>query len=670
MYNPFSYMSEKIISSLVWSEELSTARWCEENIYLGRLVTPYQGMMSFDRTPWIREILDDWDKTWIEQYNIMASTQVGKTTIEFCCITKELDTDPCMMSLAVASDKEIPGLLRKKINPFFEGIRTLQDKMQIYVSDEKKRTLDAIKQVPGGMWVILGNTEKNRKGDSVQKIFMDEVSLFAKGDVKEWIGRTKFYEKTGRKIFIISSRDHEEDEMEINYENSYCKKSLMIECQGCKEYFYPGSEHFVYMTEKEYKDINEIEIIENRNDYKREAILTAHVECECGHKTTSQGLEDLIRNKKVKLVVTEGSEDDTIYGYKLNALATGLTKYSTIAEALIEAGSDFTEINRIYKDYFNEIYKEDHASVASTDVVSLSNGYEEFIVPDDTIGLYMGVDSQKGYYWVTIIAIEYGIKSHLVWCGRVEDESTIEAFMDREYFHQDGTKYNQGIRRAYHDWQGYKTPKKEILTNDDTGEVIESTVLDMPQRVKEFALRMMEKYGANQDGLERYYAVRGEQFIANDEPFKYTTTSVIIPGYKEERKVKSLRINTTAMKSAFMSSLVRNIAKVNAKDEEDLAFSYEERLHFINETLADKLKNRKKAINTDYDRQITSETYTNHLNDKGKPSPYKYWDGNRDNHFLDTNSYIQVAIYQDNLTSMRKPIKTKEKFSIKNDLGI
>ena len=104
--SPYAIMTSRILESMVWTKDLTTPEWCRRNIYLGGMVTPYVGMMSFDRTPWIEEILLDWDKPWIEFYNIMASTQVGKTTIEFCCITKELDTESAVKFLRMVEDFE------------------------------------------------------------------------------------------------------------------------------------------------------------------------------------------------------------------------------------------------------------------------------------------------------------------------------------------------------------------------------------------------------------------------------------------------------------------------------------------------------------------------------------------------------------------------------------
>lgn len=653
--SPYTFISDKIASAFEWVDFKETVEWCKDNIYLSSEASPYTGMMSFERTPWIEEILRDWDKKWIEEHDFMASTQVGKTTIEFCCIAKELDTDPTMMQLSIPNDKDVSDYIKKKVDPFLRGVKTLQEKLIERKDETSQRLKNATKEVAGGTLFITGNTPSARASNTIRCFFGDEVSLYESGDVSEFRERTKSFELIGRKIMLVSSRRFSEDEIELAYNAAYCKKELQIECKNCKEYFYPvGSEQFKFLTKKEYMANNNLLSMDNLTKYKKEARDTGGLFCKCGYKTTFRDIEDLIREKKVRLIIVDGEDLDIRHGYKLNALATGLTRYSTIVEELIDAGDNEDKLDRVYRGYFNELFERKDKKVESSDITLLGNSYEEWEIPEDTIGLYMGVDSQKNYYWVTILAIEYGLNSHLVWRGRVEDLKTVESLMDKQYFYKNGKRYNQGIRRAYHDWQGFRTLEKDIVTNSDTGEIAEELFLDMPQRVKEFGIDMAKKYGSDSQGVERYYLVAGKQTLTNGDMYRVVNTKVKAKTYKEERIIKTLQINTTETKSSFIASVMRNIAKQKANEGEE-AYYETERLHYINKTEAEYLKNKETSRSIDYDRQITSETFENHMQPNGKRSKYKYWDGKSDNHFLDTNSYIQVSIQMDNLGSLQKP---------------
>lgn len=655
-------MSDKILESLQWQDFKNTSKWSEENIIISAEVSGRTGYLSFDKYPWSQEILDDWDRDNLEEYAMEASTQVAKTTTQFCCIAKPLVDDPCMMMFVMASDKMVSDFVAEKFDPFIDGIASLKEKIATKQSEDVLRLKTATKIVPGGRISFVGNTAINRRGKTVKNIFMDEVALYDHSDVEEFKSRTKSFEGLGRKIFIVSSPMYATDPIRTAYEEAYCKKELHIVCDNCDISFYPTAEHFVFMTKKEYRDEHQEEFY--MLDYKRNAIKTAHMKCpNCSHKITYKDLESYVRNQRVKLVTIEGdAEVDTKIGYRLNALATGLTNYEKMAEKLIEADGSEEKLAGIYREYFNEIYESKLSKdILADDILMLENEYEEFEIPEDTVGLYMGVDSQKGYYWVTILAFVYvgqGMMptNHLVYESRVEDLGTIEALMDKEYFHKDGRRYYQGIRRAYHDWQGYRTPQKEYITNDDTGEVVEDLIVDMPQRVKEFAVKMADKYGSDSEGLERYYAVRGEQFLTNDEVFKFANTTFKVKGYKEDRKIKTMVINTTSTKTTFMNTVVRHISKHKVTEDSEEYF-YEERLHYVNKTTINKIKNAEKILNTHYNKQITSEKYANHKNQQGKPDKYRSWKGKTDNHYLDCNSYIMVAIQQDSLATAPRPQK-------------
>ncbi|MDQ1341333.1 MAG: hypothetical protein QG567_2491 [Campylobacterota bacterium] len=632
----FTFISDKIAEAFSWQEELKTVQWCKDNIYLNQDVTPHTGMISFEKTPWIEQILNDWDKPHVEQFNIMASTQVGKTTIEFCCISKELDTDPCMMQLTIPTDDGVGDFVKTKFDPFFRGIKSLQTKMSLYKTEEKLRQKGAIKEVTNGMLFILGNTDKNRRSKTVKNIFIDEAALFGKGHIKELIGRTKFFEKTGRKIFIVSSRKHKGDEIEIAYENSYCKKELQILCRGCNEYFYPtGSKQFKWMTEVEYRSKYGIETIENLNDYKREAKETAHVLCDCGHKTTSIDIEDLIREKKVNLVTVEGDEADTIYGYKLNALATGLTKYSTIAESLIEAGGDPQELQTIYQDYFNETYEFVFVEKEQSDMFLLGNGLKEWQVPKNTYKIYMGVDTQRDHFWVEVKAYCYGSIVHTIYASRVETFAEIEDIWQEGQYLLDEDGNMQMIAKMGIDRRGYN--QSGARRTDE---------------VDEFVAYMVKKYKNGDEN--RIYATEGHPSLAGDKPFSIVNTK----DYSNNRNKLDIKIVKTSniyLKNSINLKMQRAIAKAKAESESDEGFSYEAKLFYINQDIID--ADMKATVSTSYTRQINAEVYDYGINPKtGKVDAEKSWINPKqaDNHFFDTSVICEAFAEIDKVSLQRK----------------
>lgn len=614
--SPYIFISDKIVSSLEWTEFKETAQWCKDNIYLSGDVSPYTGMMSFEKTPWIEEILNDWDKPWIEEYDIMASTQVGKTTIEFCCIAKEMDTDPCMIQLTIPNDNDVSNYIAKKLDPFLNGIKALKSKLLQRREEEKSRFKKATKEIPGGALFITGNTDTSRRSNSVKDIFLDEIGLFGSGHVAELRGRTKFYEKTGRKIFMVSSRKYKGDEIELAYDGAYCKKELHIECKGCGEYFYPlGSEQFKYLTEEEYKKENNLEKIDSPIAYKRAARSTGRVECKCGYGTTSKDIEDLVRERKVKLIIVEGSDEETRHGYKLNALATGLTNYSTIVEELIDAGDDDEKLRTIYQDYFNEDYEIKFEETESEDMLLLGNSYSEWEVPnDDILKIYIGVDTQKDHFWYCVQAFGYKETSHIISAGRVETTNDLE--------------------RMWEQCQSLVSEHGEVFAASYMG-IDRRGIKERTYEVDGFVKYMTKKYGE-----DKVYATEGEQEITGNKPIAFRT----IKDESENRikqDIKVMKISNTYLKNSVATRMKNGIYNIRATEDDDF-IERSERIFYINQDIveADMESVNKQSVT----KQLASEVYDFKVDPKTKKvDKVKTWfvpnsrgeDGKGENHIWD-----------------------------------
>jgi phage terminase large subunit GpA-like protein len=627
--SPYTFISDRIISTLEWTEFTETSQWCKDNIYLSGDVSPYTGMMSFDKTPWIEEILNDWDKPWIEEYDIMASTQVGKTTIEFCCIAKELDTDPCMMQLSIPNDNDVSNYIAKKLDPFLNGIKALKSKLVQRREEEKSRLKKATKEIPGGALFITGNTDTARRSNSVKNIFLDEVGLFGSGDVAELRGRTKFYEKTGRKIFIVSSRKYKGDEIELAYEGAYCKKELQIECKGCKKYFYPlGSKQFKFLTKEQYKKEHDLEKIENEIEYKRAARNTGRVECECGHQTTSKDIEDLVREKKVKLITVEGSDEETRHGYKLNALATGLTNYSTIVEELIDAGEDDDKLRTIYQDYFNEDYVIEFEETEFSDLLTIGNGYKEWEIPEDTYKIYMTVDTQKDHFWYEVKAVCYGVVTHTIASGRLETFSDIEDIWEYGQMLEDKNQVHYMISKMGIDRRGYN--QDGVKRTDE---------------VDAFVEYMTQKYGE-----DRIYATEGHPKLTGDRSVQ-VVNSKDLSSNRNKVDIKILKMSNIYLKNKMKRAIDRTIEKRRGDEE---AKEWEGNLFYINEDIIEQDTHSVTSIS--YTKQYTAEVYDYDTDKKGKRSQEKTWIRvQKDNHLWDCGMAIYGFIEQDKVSLVRKP---------------
>ena len=642
--SPYTFISDKIISALEWGDFNGTPQWCTENIIMSSEVSGRTGYLSFDKYPWSQEILEDWDRDNLEEYNMWASTQVAKTTIQFCCIASTLSESPCMVLFVMASDKMVSDFVSEKFDPFMEGIEVLKDNISVKQQEDKSRLKNAVKIVPGGRVSFVGNTAINRRGKTVKHVFMDEVALYEHGDVEEFKSRTKSFEGLGRKIFIVSSPMYNGDPILTAYDNSYCKKELHIFCEKCDNSFYPESKHFHYEKETDYK----IKVGDDyrKIDYKREAIKSAHTKCpHCENKIYSKDLENYIREKRVKLVIVEGDIDrDTKVGYKLNALATGLTNYEKLAEKLIEAEDDDNKLVTIYREYFNEIFEISFAEKEQSDMFLLGNGVKEWIVPEDTIRIYLTIDNQMDHLYAQVTAIRYGVSPHIMFFGRIETWSQAEELWENCQHLEDknGEKYmvsKMGIdRRGYNEGQISRTDEAD-----------------------QFVHYMTQKWGE-----DRIYGMEGHPTIAGGKVFTVGNHKDY-SNQRRELKVKIIKFSNLYVKNQLFRSIDRSILKAKAESETDEGYDYEDKLFTINQCHIE--RDMEYTQNDSLTKMLTAEVFDYARHPKtGKLADTKSWIPIRKrNDAIDTSDMALVFADMDKLSMKKKP--QKETISMKDAIS-
>ena len=682
------YVGRRLKGAYKRIRKLSTQEWFEKNIvFTSEEVSPILGNFKVKYSPHYKKLFQLVDRVATRKLFAKWASQAGKSLFGVGVAACRLDQSPATIIYAQPVNKDIPKILTLKINPVLRSMKKLWQKFEDYSNDESFRTKDAIKRVAGGSLVITGASVKERKSLTSPMIVMDEIAEFLEGAVKEFSERTKSFSRFNPLILGLSTIVHPEDEVCVNHNLCEVKLEWRFVCpeDNCKKDFYPSDETLKIISKKQYAREKEIKEEDVRlSDFLQYAIDMVYIECpHCGYKINEEKRTDMILNDEMdwfiihedgstEVLIVENLARESSFGLDMNSLGSYFAPLSVIVEEFIGALGNDILLDKFYRGWLNKFYEVMSKNTNAEDVLLLANNYEEFEIPDDTIGLYMGIDSQKGYYWVTIVAIEYNIIENLVWAGRVEDEDTIKELFERDYFYKDGKKYRAGVRRAYHDWQGYREKVTEEHVNRDTGEVMEELVMDMPQRVKVFGYNMAKRHGED-EGKEKYYLVEGVRTVTSGMAYRTKTLNLEVKGYSEVRKLKSLAISKTVTITSFLSAMGRAIVLRKGGEKAEELYEPDKRLFFINKTAIESLKNRKKSVSKDLDRQLTSQIWGVHKSPSGvldKEMSFKSKKGS-DDHYLDNMSYIQVSIDMDNLSTIRKPDREEDvKETMKGIRGI
>lgn len=625
MANALRYVGKRIKRLHKWEPDIATVTWAEKNVYLGSDASPLSGMMRFDETPYLEQVLNDSDRPEVWLQALCWSTQTGKTMSLLVSMAKSLDTDPTRMQFTIKNTSDVVDYIQEKVSPFLRGVKSLKTKVQELSEDAKKKTRASSINVLGGGVSFTGTTASERRSKSVKRLFMDEVSLYAKGTVVELIGRTKAYERFHRKVMLCSSLLYDGDEMSVAYADCEHKMEWNTWCSACDGYFYAGSKHLKFLTKTQWKiDSGQTEETFQLAEYRREALKDVYLECpHCSHHISNDEKANNILKKKYKFVTVEGDESGVTKGYKVNALGSRISTLETIATTWInsEAEGDQSVIAQFFVDWFNEHYVHITDSIEASQLLVLGNNLPRWEVPKDTVKIYMGVDSQKDHFWVEVKAFCYGNVSHSLWSGRVESFGDIEDIWVYGQNLQDDDGQTWMISSMGIDRRGY----------NENG-------ANRTAEVDAFVEYMVSKY-KNGDN-DRIYATMGVSALVGDRPFTLIN-SRDMSSNRTKVDIKIIKISNIYMKNVVARAIERTIKKATSSEGE-LGYDFSANLFYINQE--DIETDRAGTTSTSITRQLTSEVFDYAKNPKtGKVDQTKSWIRvHKDNHLWDTSVICQT----------------------------
>lgn len=624
------YVGRRLPKLHKWDKDVATVEWCENNVYMHSDSSPLTGMIRFDDTPHIEEVLNDSDRPEVWKQLLNWSTQTGKTLSLQCAWAKSMSTDPTRMQWSIKNNNDIEDYLDEKILPFVRGVKLLQEKLVTLAEDRKKKTRAKSMNVYGGGTTFTGTTAAERRSKSVKYLFCDEIALYGKGHFLELEGRTKAYERHFRKIMAVSSRKYDGDEMDTNYATCETKKEWQTWCQECDTHFYAESKHFKFLTVAEYlrnEGLSEEEF--NLQRYTRLAVQNVYVECpNCSHHISNSEKDQNIYDRKYKFVIVDGEDDGKTIGYKANALAVRITSFENIATLLINAEyeGDIDVLHQLYIDYFNEFYSRPVETVTADRMLLLSSGYPELTVPKGAIKGYMCVDTQKDHFWVSVHIFTYGRVNNMVYATRLETFGELE---DLWLICQ-----NLG--------EGFMISKMGI---DRRG--FNESGVNRTAEVDEFVQYMVSKYKNGDEN--RIYATQGHSILDGNVPLK-VINSRDLSNNRTKIDIKILKFSNIYLKNILNTAIVRGLAVCD-----DPELGYKSNMFLINTDELKKCESDKTAKS--YISQMTSEVYDFAKHPKtGKVATEKSWYPIRKhNHWWDTAVISEVFAQMDNLALALAP---------------
>jgi hypothetical protein len=343
--------------------------------------------------------------------------------------------------------------------------------------------------------------------------------------------------------------------------------------------------------------------------------------------------------------------DDSIV-YRINALATSITKLETIVETLISANGEPTKLNRIYRDYFNEIYFDTTQTIEYSDVMLLDSGLSAYTIPEDTYKIVMGVDVQKDRCYYVVTAYSYNNIAFEVDKGEVygygigEDWIRLkEIFLDRVYETPSGVKLP--IHALGCDVRGY------IDREDDA---------DRPLEAKTFVKELQEELEITGETDRHVFAMIGVDSITGGKLFRLTKEKFKRADRvddDEESEIIVMAMNNLLVKTDLFEYMNRTILKEKAvldNDQDNVAFKYRRKLFYIDH---DTIEETKKILGDG--KPLKMNHYIRHLmSEQYDPKQNRWIKVSKRNDYLDCHAMAHCIAHWLNVPSVVPPSTSED----------
>ncbi len=620
---------------------LSHAEWAEKNVFFkGSDVSPFPGKLKLSKSPHLRKVFEVMDDPSKRRIALKWASQTAKTLALTIPTAKKLATDPSFVHWIFPVKDKVGDLITIKIDPMMKSIPKVWRQFEAFRSEEKLRDKKTFKPIAGGGLYITGVTPNDLKSISVPLTIADECGEMALGTLSEAEERQKSFSKVYPRTIAASTIVHEGDEICAFYDTCECQLEYHFICPECDKTFIDALERyessgiiypktFFIATRQDYATHLDIDISDTKDQqYLRYIKDTSHLKCpHCTYEFKDDVRQKMLYNGKgMEWVAVSGElEGARSVGFAVTSLGAWVVPMEDVIEAVYKAGDSPERLDKLYRNWFNTFYRGDEEQATDASMLQmLDSECKGGIVPEDTVAIYQGVDTQKDHFWQITIAYRIGKNPHIISYKKIETFKELYELFEKDYFYDNGDVFVGGVRRLAIDTQGYY--ETEDAFNTRTGKEEKVITVNRPQEVKSWLYEFSEIAGQYEE-QDRLIGTIGAEMLANDVLHQWVDTKVEIKEYRESRKIRLAKLSSIPLKLSVMSSINKSVMYANG---EDIKNDKTGMLTFDNDIVGSYGGSSDKLHPFE---QLTSENYGYHPDKNKKYKTFKRI--KKDNHLLD-----------------------------------
>lgn len=407
-------------------EKLLVSEWAEKYRILDSKSSAIPGKWNNAITPYLIDIMNEFNNIETEEITFVKPTQVGGTEALHNMLGYVVMQDPSPVMIVYPTDDLAESVSENRIQPMFSVSKSLKDKF-------KKRESSRLELQCDGMFISLNgaNSPSSLASKPIRFLFLDEVDKYPGASKKEAdpIKLAKERTKTfpNKKIFQTSTPTLKTNHIWKAKENADVVKHYKVPCLHCGDY--------IELLFKQIKWPNK-----DGMSYSDRAEFANYVCQECGCIITDQQKSQMLRYGRWE-VVEKRTQFPRKVAYWMNTLYSPFVRFGEIAKEFLTTKDDPEAFQNFVNSWLAEPWEDTKLKTNADMVLERQSDYEEFVVPDWAVMLTGGVDVQETSLYWSIRAWGPYLTSQNIAHGQALSFQEIEKVMNAEYNKRDGEPF-------------------------------------------------------------------------------------------------------------------------------------------------------------------------------------------------------------------------------------
>lgn len=405
-------------------ENLTVSEWAEKYRMLDSKTSAMPGPWRNEKTPYLREIMDEFINYDTEEIIFCKPSQVGGTEAMQNMFGYVIQQDPSPTLIVYPTDTLAESISKNRLEPMIRASKPLR---KLYNENESSK----LELQFEGMYLSLNgaNSPSALASKAIKYLFLDEVDKYPGASKKEADPirlareRTKTFTNQ-RKIYMTSTPTLQTGHIWQALQGADIEKHYFVPCPHCGEYIELKFSNLRFPSGDDL-------------DNSERADMAVYVCQECGCKITDQDRDNMIRYGEWR-EVRRNTKASKKVAFWINTLYSPFVRFSEIVKEFLDSKDNPDLLQNFVNSWLAEPWEDTKLKTDADMVMERQTDLPQLVVPSWARYLTAGVDVQETCLYWTIRAWGPYITSQNIAHGQALSFQDIESTMNTPYLTESG----------------------------------------------------------------------------------------------------------------------------------------------------------------------------------------------------------------------------------------